>query len=458
MSNNVSYKGKTVELEIKDMLYPGVGIGFWENRPVLVKNTYPNEQVEVLLYKKTKQGIEAKLKQLLKPSERRQTPNCKHFGICGGCQSLDLAYSDQIDLKQTILASLLKEESPSLLPCLKPIIPSQTSEYYRNKMDFSFGLSDDGRVILGLKQRGFFDKVVELDMCIVQDQQTISILKTTQTFFNEKKCTTWDYRAKTGLLRHLVLRQSKFTGQFLAILVVSEDHPDLYQEFSQALVQQVPNIQTVLYGINSTISDTSFVADLHLLYGQSYLEESLCDLKFRFSPQAFFQTNSQQANTLYQTIFDAADVTQNDTVLDLYCGTGTIGMTVAKKAGRVIGVDENDFSVQNAKLNADLNNITNITFETGNVRVFLKTFKDPVSIVIVDPPRDGLIPKALKRVGELQAKRIIYVSCNFSTFIRDIKELKYHGYQLESIQPVDMFPNTWHSETVSVLTLTQRLN
>jgi 23S rRNA (uracil1939-C5)-methyltransferase len=453
----ISYKGLHIERDIHTFIYPGFGVTEWEGKPVWVRGVYPGERAEIKLIKRYPAYYEAKCVELIKSSPIRSSAVCRHFGQCGGCQSLDLAYSDQLRLKTRMLEEYLNLNFSSLKGKVLPVLPSASSTYYRNKMDFSFGRSEDGRVIVGLKERGHFDKVLELNECFLHDPITPHILAWTADFFDKRGCTVWDYHQHTGLLRHLVIRQSKTDGNFLVILVASDYNEPLFKAFAEGLSAAFPAISGILYGINATVADTSYVSEVHVLKGKSTLFENLCDLRFELSPQAFFQTNTHQADVLYRTIVDYADVKPDDLVFDLYCGTGTIGLALSANAKAVVGVDENLFSIEDAKKNATLNGINHVEFSAQNVRHFLKSCTQKPGVVVVDPPRDGLIPKALKRVVELQAPRLVYVSCHFSSLIRDLTVIS-ERYNVEAIQPVDMFPNTWHVETVVQLTLKPGLN
>ncbi len=362
---------------------------------------------------------------------------------------VDVPYSDQLALKTQYLEGAFHAFDPRLI--LAPIIPAPSSTYYRNKMEFSFAKTAEGHVYLGLKRRGKFDQVIPLETCFLADPVTPVILKFTATFFTPTGLDTWDYRAHTGVLRYLAMRQSKTTNEWMITLVVAQDDP-VFELYAEALQAAFPQITSILLGIQPGRGDTAFTATQRVLYGTPMLIERLGDLEFKISPSSFFQTNTHQAAKLYETILQMTAPESTDTIFDMYCGTGTIGLYMARFAKEVIGVEENPSSIQNAIQNAKHNQITNATFIVENVRRFLKFDQTHCDKMVVDPPRDGLIPKVLRRIIERRPSRLVYVSCNPNTLLRDLKLLTDSAFCIEAIQPVDMFPNTWHVETIVRLT------
>ncbi len=386
---------------------------------------------------------------------------CAHFPLCGGCQKRDIPYPQQLLEKETQFTQLFTSHFPDFAPLIQPILGCTLQDYFRNKMEFSFGGTDpsepEQNLFLGLKKRGRFDAIIPLEHCYLHSPTTQDILATTAAFFAEKKITTWNYYTNEGTLRYLTVRHSKTTGEFLLILVVSQYAP-CFQDWAQTLKTQFPQIKSIVVALQTTQSDTAYTDHTTVLLGEPFLEEELDGLTFRLSPYSFFQTNTHQAKVLYKTIESFANLNNTDTVLDLYCGTGTIGLYLARKAGKVIGVDENPHSIANAQKNAEINRLSNTLFLTENVKNFLKFNPVHADCIVIDPPRDGLAPKALKRVVERQANQVIYVSCNPKSLLRDLPVLLQGGYTLEAIQPVDMFPHSGHIEVVTKLILTHSLS
>ena len=378
---------------------------------------------------------------------------CTHFELCGGCQFLDMPYPDQLAQKHKKLLAQFLDIWPDWQDKILPILPCSEQEYFRNKMEFAFSVKgteqnpEFGEVYLGLKKRGSFCHIIPITHCYLQSETTNKLLAQTAAFFTKAGFTTWNYHCHQGLLRYLAIRQSKTTGHFMVILIASE-WQELFNTWAEELSQHFPEISGVLVGIHAGQGDTAFTQDLRLLKGHAVLEETLDGLRFQLGPQSFFQTNTNQAKVLYQTIASFADLKPTDTVFDLYCGTGTIGLYLAKHAGKIIGIDENPASIENAHENAQINNIYNAEFIAQNVKNFLKFDPTIPDVIVVDPPRDGLIPKALRRILEKNVSQLIYVSCNPKTLMRDLPLLIEGGYSVIKIQPVDMFPHTGHVELV----------
>lgn len=379
--------------------------------------------------------------------------HCSHFSLCGGCQYLDLPYPIQLENKFQALKTLFLNLWPHWEEKIQPILPCQETEFFRNKMEFAFSVkgteenSEYGDVYLGLKKRGSFACIVPISYCYLQSDITNHLLAHTSAFFTQAGLTTWNYHVHRGTLRYLAIRHSKTTNTFMITLIASE-WQDSFETWAQDLAQKFPQVGSVLVGINPNRGDTAFCPDTRVLWGTPILEEQLDQFRFQLSPASFFQTNTHQAKVLYRTIAALADIKPTDTVFDLYCGTGTIGLYVSPKAKKVIGIDENPASIENAILNASLNHVHHAEFITQNVKNFLKFTELKADVIIVDPPRDGLIPKALKRIIEKAAPQLIYVSCNPKTLVRDLQLLVEGGYDVQVIQPVDMFPHTGHVETV----------
>jgi len=443
---SITYKNNFYNIHIDKIIYPGIGIGVLDHFQVEVPNSLPGDHVTLKIIKQYKTHLVGKITQYIQKSPLRTQELCTHFNDCGGCQILDIAYQDQLLLKQNCLEAYFKDYLPN--EKISKIIGVNHVLFYRNKMEFAFG-QNENTPYLGLKKRGHFDQVIPLEDCLLQDPLTPHILKFTNQYFKSHTLTAWNYHTHTGELRYLSIRQSKTQSEFMVSLVCSNDKAlSIYKEFSQQLMQEFPQITSFFLVINPEIGDTAQGKTLKLFSGKGYLQEILGDLKFQISPTAFFQTNTKQAYVLYSQILKIADLKPTDIIFDLYCGTGTIGLFLAKSVANVIGIEENPASIEDAKQNALLNQITNVEFEAQNVKNFLKFDPRQADCIIVDPPRDGLIPKALKRIIEKNPKKIIYVSCNLKTLCRDLLEFQKEGYQFSMIQPVDMFPNTWHIEMI----------
>lgn len=448
--------GSTATVTIEKLVYKGVGLGSIDTLKVFVPKTIPQDVVEVTITKRHRRYAEAKITQLITPSPLRAHNLCAHYPDCGGCQMIDVAYSDQLALKQSILDDAIHQFYPNLPVTPLPIVGVKDPLFYRNKMDYSFGMTEDNTIYLGLKKRGRFDVVIPTPTCQLQSDISNQIRAHCETYFNnttspEIPITAWDYTHHTGLLRHLVIRHAKTTNEILLNFVVSKEANSLLAPLAKELITRFPEIRSIFYSINETSSDTSFTQHCQLLEGTPKIKEDFGSHQFLISPQSFFQTNSFQAKVLYDLIVERSGFQPSDTILDLYCGTGTIGLFLAPHVHHVIGIEENPHAIQDAETNAVLNNIHNITFHTGRVKNILKFNAFNAQGLVIDPPRAGIVPKALKRIIDIQAPKITYVSCNPVTLLRDLLIFAEAGYTLTQFQPVDMFPHTYHLEVITTL-------
>ena len=436
--------------EVTQLVFKGLGLARQDNQSIFIPNSLPGDQIILSrIYKKkgVKFGI---IEKIVTPSPLRITAPCNHFNHCGGCQLLNVSYPNQLHLKNEILSDLINQLYPSIPKRPEPIIACDNHTYYRNKMEFSFGTKNNV-VFAGLKKRGSFHEIIRVSDCLLQSKQTPIILKIISTYFTQKKTSTWDYFKHTGILRHVTIRESKGSNQLLLIFSVSSCIKSLISELSHHLTQEIPEISGILQTINDNPSDTAFPNDITVIYGSDTLQESLHDKAFIISPQSFFQTNTQQATILFEKAILLANLKKTDICLDLYCGTGTIGILIADHVKKVIGIEEVPEAIINAKKNAEKNNINNIEFHTGRVKNLLKFNQYNPSVIIVDPPRSGIVPKALTRIINQNASKIIYISCNPSTLLRDLNEFIKANYRISHFVPVDMFPHTYHIECIVIM-------
>ena len=435
-------------ITIESLSHKGMGVGYIGSRRVHVPNTYPKDQVSVKITGKKKGLFFGRVESIIHPSSDRQDATCAHFKDCGGCQWLDISYSTQKEYKMSLLSRLFSSFNfPKTT--LKPIIGCDSPSFYRNKMEFSFG-DHHGELTLGLKRRYQFDDVVPISGCQLQDPKTNDILTWTQHFFSSRKIPGFNPSKQSGVLKQLTIRHSKKDDEFMLILVTKEPLQEVAKDYFDAIPQIFPQIKSGFY---ACIHERESVqeSDLIHLYGQAHIFESLDHCQFQISPCSFFQTNTQQAQVLYQQIAASATLKPSDSVLDLYCGTGSIGLYLSQWASDITGIEENPSSIRDAHVNAELNQCKTATFREGRVKNILKFESFSPDCVIVDPPRSGLVPKALRRTLDLKAPVLVYISCNPLTFKEDLKVCLDSGYEVEHIQPVDMFPHTHHVELVSRL-------
>ena len=370
---------------------------------------------------------------------------CPHAKKCGGCQYQGMDYAAQLKKKQKEMNKLLKDFGKP-----EPIIGMKDPLHYRNKVHAVFGRTRKGEIISGTYEAGTH-KIVNIDECMIEDEISQSIIRTIRGLLRSFKIRTYDEDTGYGLLRHVLVRRGFTTGQVMVVLVLSSPILPSKNNFVKALRKEHPEIATVVLNVNN--KKTSMVLGERdiVLYGKGYIEDILCGCTFRISPQSFYQVNPVQTERLYQTAMDYAELTGKERVIDAYCGIGTIGMVAAKKAREVIGVELNRNAVKDARTNAKLNQIKNITFYEGDAGRFMVSMAEEgekADVVFMDPPRSGSDEAFLSSVIRLAPKRIVYVSCGPDTLARDLKYLTRNGYQVRKMQPVDMFGFTEHCEMV----------
>jgi 23S rRNA (uracil1939-C5)-methyltransferase len=452
-------KNQELELKIDALVYGGNGIGQVEGYKVFVDSVAPGDSVLARMTKAKSSYGEAKLLKVLQPSALRIEPRCKHFSVCGGCKWQFLDYAKQCDEKEQQVKDAVSRIGGLPVSLVKPLIPCVEPWFYRNKMELSFGLSASGEAMLGFYPPGYHYEVFDLEECFLQSELLAEIAKKVRDFANEHKIPVYNSKTHEGLLRTLTVREGKNTGEVMVILTTSTgvfDHKDGFV----ALFENDPRISSVYWNSVYQVPGQPTWIEENLLAGKASLTETLMletgvQLEFDILPQAFFQTNTKQAEVLYSQVLLAAGLTGEEVVFDLYCGTGTIGLFCAHKAKQVVGIEINESAVESARGNAQRNKISNVSFYLGGVEQRLEELgKSSVAkpdIVIVDPPRAGLEGDTVEKVAAFRANKIVYVSCNPSTLARDLKLFAEKGYTVASIQPVDMFPQTHHIECIAVL-------
>lgn len=451
------------DLEIIDAGAEGKAVGKQEGLTVFVPFAVPGDRVNVRIFKKKKGYAEGRLLDILEPSPYRISPKCPHFGICGGCKWQVMEYSRQLFYKQKQVddnfAHLGKFEYPPVLP----IIPSEKQYYYRNKLEFTFSnlrwLEDADMELqkttsietrgLGFHIPGKFDKILDIKNCYLQEDPSNAIRLAVKEFALNHDLSFYNVRNHEGLLRNLIIRTST-TGEIMVIIIFGEES-EHREKLLEHLAERFPEITSLQYVINPKLNDTITDLDIILWKGKSYIHEKMEGLTFKIGPVSFYQTNGEQAYNLYKITREFAGITPEDTVYDLYTGTGTIANFVASNAKKVIGVEYVDAAIEDAKENSLTNHITNTEFYAGDMAKILTT--DFISehgkpdIVITDPPRAGMHAKVVEQLLEAAPRRIVYVSCNPATQARDLTLLS-EKYGICEVQPVDMFPHTQHVENV----------
>ena len=438
-----------------------------DGKVVFIEKTVPGDIVDVLIIKSKAQWADGKVIKLVEPSPQRIPSFCAHFGVCGGCKWQMLPYELQLNYKQQQVKDQLERIGHLKLPEMLPIIGSDTDKYYRNKLEFTFSTNRYftneeiaersetlvNESVLGFHAPGLFDKVVAIEHCYLQPEPTNLVLSVLRNYTREKNLLFYDARKQEGWLRNVTIRVAT-TGETLINIVFHHDRVEERESLLHHLLDNVPNITSLNYTLNPKMNDTIYDREVICYAGSGYITEVLGDLSFKISPKSFFQTNTLQAEKLYNTVKGFAELTGTETIYDLYCGTGSIGIFCSAQAKKVIGIETVEDAIVDARENALLNGKDNCEFFAGDVTdIWTDSFIEQngmPDIVITDPPRVGMHPKMVAQLLKIQPNKIIYVSCNPATQARDLQMMK-ECYKIDKLQPVDMFPHTHHIENVALL-------
>ncbi|HMB98624.1 MAG TPA: 23S rRNA (uracil(1939)-C(5))-methyltransferase RlmD [Balneolaceae bacterium] len=462
-------KGEITELEIESAAFKGKGVAKKDGLAVFIPNTAPGDLVKARIVKKKKKYREAKLLEIIEPSPKRIEPKCRHALVCGGCTWQFLPYSEQLVIKEQQVRDHVERIAGLSPGIVEPIVGCDQPFYYRNKMEYSFGsrrwLSDeeirsddyvdDSAFAAGLHAPGRYDKILNLKECHLQPEFSYKILDFVRSWCISNDIKPFDTYNNEGFIRHLVIRNSHFTEDLMVNIVTFRDEPDIVNRLCSGLIESFPEITTVINNINDQLNPTAVGRYEHVLYGPGYITDNIGHHSFKIDANAFFQTNTKQAEKLYRVAKEYAELSDDELLYDLYCGVGTLTLYLSDQVERAVGVELIDVAIKNAKSNAEDNSVSNTEFVLGDMK---DTFNDHMlnkfgkpDCIITDPPRSGMHPDVVSRLGELAVPKLVYVSCNPSTMARDLKELKEH-YRVEKVQPVDMFPQTYHIEAVARLT------
>lgn len=467
---NVKKKKPAVILKdvlINDYAAEGKSLARIDGKVIFVEKVVPGDVVDVKLMKNKKDWAEGFPLSFSKYSDDRVTPFCQHFGVCGGCIWQMLPYQKQLQYKHQQVIDNLQRIAKVVLPEIAAIVGADETTYYRNKLEYTFStkryVTNEELVILkkegnvyedvaaaGFHARGFFDKVVEIETCHLQAEPTNKIRNAVAAYAKANDISFYDIRNHVGFLRNMMIRLAT-TGELMVNVIVGENDLKTIEKMMEYILQQFPEITTLLYTINLKFNDSIYDLEPIIYKGKGFIVEKLEDYQFKISPKSFFQTNSKQAEKLYTITREFAELDGNQVVYDLYGGTGSIGIFVSKNAKKIIGVELIKEAVDDAKENATMNQLSNATFFVGDVidictADFFKQHGKP-DVIITDPPRAGMHDKLIKKLLEMEAPIIVYVSCNPATQARDLALLD-EKYTVTKVQPVDMFPHTHHIENV----------
>ena len=446
-------RDQELELTIDSLAYGGNGVARLDGFVVFVRRGLPGDRVRARVTKVQRRHAEAVATEVLAAGPQRVQAPCAHYPACGGCRFQDLAYETQVATKeQWVRDSLQRLAGLTDLP-LEPILPAISQFGYRNKMEYSFAELAGGPA-LGLHRAGRWDEVLEIEQCWLTTDLGNAIRNRMRDWAREEKLPAYDQATHEGYLRHLLVREGRNTGQALVQLVTNRGERFDRERLIEVLTE-LPEVRSIHWSVNTGVSEVTNLPT-ELLWGEDAIEEEIGGLRYRVRPNAFIQTNTEMAEQLYALARELAGLTGGETVYDLYCGIGTIGLSLARDALTVWGIEVSEESVACALENAELNGIPNAAFFAGNVGQVVEELLErsgPPDVIVVDPPRAGLAGKALRRLGRVGAQRLVYVSCNPTTLAGDAKVLREEcGYELVRARPVDMFPHTPHVECVSLFT------
>lgn len=436
-----------ITIVLEDITHSGEGVGRVDNMIVFVDGGVPGDTVEIEITAIKKTYMTGKILKLIIPSGTRQEPPCPYFGRCGGCQLLQVQYDAQLAIKRKIVTDALERIGGIKDVPVNAVIGMETPYRYRNKAQFK----------ISGKGVGFFAKrshqIVPIEDCLTQPESCVQVIETFNALLKDGCFELYDEQQHTGFLRGIVQRTNE-QGENMIVIVGNGKKLKHKDKILQAITERIPNVRSVYLNVNTTRGNAVLGRENHLLLGTPQIEERIGDLSFLISPNSFFQVNTRQTKVLYDLVKRMATLTGAETLFDLYCGTGTIGLYLAREAARVYGIEIVENAVLDAQENAERNQIENIRFIQGKSETEAPKLADEgihPDVIVLDPPRKGCDPALLEMIKNLSVPKVVYVSCNPSTLARDLKILREYGYQVQEVQPVDLFPGTGHVETVVML-------
>lgn len=453
-------------ISIIDIAEEGKGVAKQDELVLFIEKGVPGDVVDVELHKKKKNFAEGRVVHIVEASPYRVEPFCPHFGVCGGCKWQHMSYEAQLLFKQKSVDNALLRIGKIDTSSMEEILPSSETQYYRNKLEYTFSnkrwltsmdeLSAPGNMdALGFHVPGRFDKILNIDHCFLQQDPSNTLRNTIRDFSIQGGISFYDIRQNEGALRNLIIRTSS-TGEIMVIVVFAYPEEGQVEQLMSYIHVQFPALTSLLYIINQKKNDTIFDQDIHIYQGRDFIYEEMEGLKFKVGPKSFYQTNSRQAYELYKITRDFAELKGDELVYDLYTGAGTIANFVARSVREVIGVEYVPSAIEDAKINSQINGIANTKFYAGDMKdvltgEFVSNHGKP-DVIITDPPRAGMHIDVVQRILEMESEKIVYVSCNAATQARDL-HLLAEKYDVVRIKPVDMFPHTQHVENVVLLKL-----
>lgn len=456
-------RNQIIEIVAGKPIYGGKVLSFLDGQAVIIEKCLPGEKVKARILKTKNNYLEAEAIERLEVSPHRIEPVCPYFPTCGGCKMLDVDYDFQLKLKEEAVLDCLERIGKARDFTYLPIAPSPLKTGYRNKMEMTFSCHEymmPGKMedtpkpaVLGFHVAGFYKKIIDIDYCYLQSPELNQVYRRLRELLLNCGLPCYDIMKHEGILRHLVMRETS-RGDIMVNVVSAREDDGTIKKIAETICREFPAIKSFHNTINRGQAAVAFGEKSELLAGSDILVDYINDLQFEVSVNSFFQVNSHQTPTLYQVAADFAEFNGTEKVLDLYCGVGSITLFVSRNVNTASGFELIENAVVNARKNATLNNIDNCQFECGDMLALAKAnsiFTEKFDVLITDPPRDGMHPKVTESINRSGIKKIVYISCNPSTLARDIEALSKGGYKLVKAQAVDMFPNTYHVETVALL-------
>lgn len=449
-------KNKEYIVEIIDNGFEGEGIAKIDDFTIFIPGAIKGEKVKILIVKVLSSYAFGKILEILEKSENRIEPDCKTYKRCGGCNLRHIKYKETLKLKQNAVQSLVDKTLKNKIR-VKETIGMENPYYYRNKVQYPVGIDKNGKPQIGVFANRSHE-IIPIEKCFIQNEKSEEIAKYIFELWNENNYTIYNEETRKGLLRHIVIKTGIKTNQYMCILVVNGQGFDNEKEFVSKIANKYKEIRAII--VNSNMKNTNVILGLEnrTIFGKGYIEDKLGEYIFKISPLSFYQVNPIQAEKLYNLGIEKAMITKDDIVFDLYCGIGTISLFMSKYAKKVYGIEIVEEAIKAAKENAEINSVDNVEFIAGDVEKVLSNIiydrKIIPDIVMVDPPRRGLDNTSINNILSIKSKRLVYISCNPATLVRDLAKLE-EMYEVEEIVPVDMFPFTSHVECVAVLQLKQ---
>ena len=447
-------KNKEYEVAIIDNGYEGEGIAKIDDFTIFINGAIKGEKCKILITKVNKAFAFAKLLEVIESSENRVEPDCTTYKRCGGCTLRHIKYEQTLKIKRKMVQNLVNKGLENKI-IVNNVIGMEQPYFYRNKLQYPVGVNKKGTPIMGVFARRTHE-IIPIQECLIQNKESEKVAKDIFNFIKENHITIYNETTRKGAIRHIIVKIGVKTGEIMCIIVTNEENIRYENKLVENITQKYPNVKTIIKNINSKNTNVILGDKDIILYGDGYIYDKLGKYTFKISAKSFYQTNPIQTEVLYQKAIDYAKLNKNDVLCDLYCGIGTIGIFASKEVNKVYGIEIVEEAVKAAKENAKINNVENIEFIAGDVESAFKELVEMHNIkptaIIVDPPRRGLDETTINKILELEVGKLVYVSCNPATMVRDIKMLE-EKYAVKEIQPVDMFPYTSHVECVALLEL-----